>query len=375
MDQDSTGTEASFQRLMDAAPVMVWVSGTDKLCTWFNKPWLEFTGRTIEQERGNGWAEGVHPDDFTRCLEIYTAHFDKRRPFRMEYRLRRADGEYRWILDSGVPRIEVDGAFLGYIGSCIDINALKQAELGLKQTVTNREEAIGALDRVVAAMAHEFKNILMGVQLFHQAIRGTVHDQQAVLSLVGEAEAAVEEGNTIVRGLLDAVRHPAKLEAIQINQLIDESQAILRGAAGGIATLEIDDLAARPDEVVVDPAQLRVALLNLVTNSREAMPEGGAITISTKNMTIRPETLDEPELAPGRYIVVTVSDTGVGMDANVMNQSFDPFFTTKAQGTGIGLSQVRAFVRNIGGIERITSEAGKGTTVRLYIPAGAKLPS
>ena len=372
MDRDSVVAEASFQRLMDAAPVMIWVSGTDKLCTWFNKPWLDFTGRTLEQEFGNGWADGVHPDDLNRCLEIYTAHFDQRLPFRMEYRLRRADGEYRWIVDTGEPRADSDGAFIGYIGSCIDINALKQVDRGLHLTVTNRLVALDALDRVATTMAHEFKNILMGVQIFQGAIRGAVNDPAAVLHLVDQAEASVAEGNTIIRGLLDAVRHPTKLEAIHVNQVIGESQAILRGAAGATATLALDDLAAQPDEVIVDPAQLLSALLNLVTNAREAMPEGGSIAISTKNMIVRPETLDEPELPPGRYIVVSVSDTGIGMDEAVLEHSLDPFFTTKDYGTGIGLSQVRAFIRNNGGIERITSAAGKGTSVRLYLPEVAR---
>jgi PAS domain S-box-containing protein len=107
---------------MDAAPVMIWVSGTDKLCTWFNKPWLEFTGRTMGQEVGNGWADGIHPDDLDRCLRIYGEYFDARQRFRMQYRLRRHDGEYRWIDDTGIPRRATDGTFLGYIGSATDVH-------------------------------------------------------------------------------------------------------------------------------------------------------------------------------------------------------------------------------------------------------------
>ena len=110
---------------MDAAPVMIWVSGQDKLCTWFNRPWLDFTGRSMEQELGNGWAEGIHPEDFDRCLQMYVQHFDARLPFRMQYRLRRHDGAYRWIDDTGIPRRANDGTFIGYIGSCTDVHALE----------------------------------------------------------------------------------------------------------------------------------------------------------------------------------------------------------------------------------------------------------
>jgi PAS domain S-box-containing protein len=116
------GLDQRFCEVMDAAPIMVWVSGSDKLCTWFNKPWLEFTGRTMGQEVSNGWGEGVHPDDFDRCLGIYVEHFDARRRFRMQYRLRRHDGEYRWIDNIGIPRHAPDGTFLGYIGSATDVH-------------------------------------------------------------------------------------------------------------------------------------------------------------------------------------------------------------------------------------------------------------
>jgi two-component system sensor kinase FixL len=127
-EEELRESEARFRTVANAAPVMIWMAGPDKLCTFFNKGWLHFTGRTIEQELGNGWAEGVHSDDLERCLDVYQNSFNARESFTMEYRLRRSDGEYRWVLDTGTPRFAFDGAFRGYIGSCIDITERKGAE-------------------------------------------------------------------------------------------------------------------------------------------------------------------------------------------------------------------------------------------------------
>src|SRR6266576_1716498 len=127
-EEELRESEARFRTVADAAPVLIWMSGPDKLCIFLNKGWLDFTGRKLKQELGNGWTEGVHADDFAHCLDIYKNSFDARQPFTMEYRLRRNDGEYRWVLDSGIPHFADDGAFLGYIGSCIDITERTRAQ-------------------------------------------------------------------------------------------------------------------------------------------------------------------------------------------------------------------------------------------------------
>jgi two-component system, LuxR family, sensor kinase FixL len=126
--------DSRFRIMADAAPVLIWVAGVDKLCTFFNKPWLDFTGRSTEQELGNGWAEGVYRDDLQKCLAVYTKAFDARRPFVMQYRLRRNDGEYRWISDQGVPRYDEQGKFAGYIGSCVDVTELMTKDEALRQS-------------------------------------------------------------------------------------------------------------------------------------------------------------------------------------------------------------------------------------------------
>lgn len=352
-DEDA---RVSFQHLMDTAPVMIWVSGADKLCTWFNKPWLAFTGRTMAQERGDGWTDGVHPEDLDRCLDVYASHFDRHIPFRMEYRLRRVDGEYRWILDTGVPRLSPDGEFLGYIGSCIDINAIKQAELVLKDTVVARDMVLAALDRVAGGVAHEFNNLVGAFVGDLWTIRKNAHDADVVRRRAAEAEEAAIQGAQTIERLLAAVRHHPKSETMHVNRLITDTWPLLRAVAGEHVGVEMD-LAAEPDDAIVDPAHLQAALLNLVINARDAMADGGTVMIKARNLTVRPEAIDEPDLAPGRYMMLEVRDTGTGMSDEALKHAFEPFFTTKepGRGTGSGLSQVRAFARHLGGTARIES--------------------
>jgi PAS domain S-box-containing protein len=178
--------EVPFRYLMDSAPFMIWVSGANKLCTWFNKPWLEFTGRTMEEELGNGWAEGVHPEDL--ALRIYTSHFDQRVPFRMEYRLRRADGKYRWVLDTGVPQFAKIREFRGYIGSCIDVNDTKNAR----------------------DAAHEVGNLVCSFLTSLWFIRKDADDPSTVRRLANEAERLAIQDGDVIRELLGRSRNPIR---------------------------------------------------------------------------------------------------------------------------------------------------------------------
>ena len=139
-------SESRFQIVADAAPVLIWMAGVDKLCTFLNKPWLEFTGRSMDQELGNGWAEGVHHDDLQKCLAVYTQAFDARQPFVMQYRLRRNDGEYRWISDQGVPRHDPEGRFAGYIGSCVDVTELVNKDQALRDSEERMRVAAEAVN-------------------------------------------------------------------------------------------------------------------------------------------------------------------------------------------------------------------------------------
>ena len=153
-------SEARFQEMADTAPVLIWMTGTDGLCNYFNKPWLEFTGRSMEQEVGKGWIEGVHPDDVQGCFDGFLPAFHTQKPFRMEYRLRRADGEYRWVIESGIPRYTGAGDFAGYIGSNIDITDLKHAQeererLRRLETDLSHFNRVSMMGELAASLAHE----------------------------------------------------------------------------------------------------------------------------------------------------------------------------------------------------------------------------
>jgi PAS domain S-box-containing protein len=183
--------ERFFKELADFAPVMIWRSGSDALCDWFNKPWLDFVGRPLEQEIGNGWAENVHPDDFNRCVEIYLSSFNARRPFTMSYRLKRRDGVYREILDNGAAFYR-DDKFAGYFGSCIDISDQAETEKRLRQA--QKMEAIGQL---TGGVAHDFKNLLQVISGNLQLLARNVLPQGQPQRRLQNAMAAVARGSNL----------------------------------------------------------------------------------------------------------------------------------------------------------------------------------
>ncbi|TVQ97705.1 MAG: PAS domain S-box protein [Desulfovibrionales bacterium] len=188
VEQELRESEQRFAAVVNTSPALIWMSGPDKMCTWFNDPWLAFTGRTLQQEVGDGWAEGIHPEDQEQSLQLYSGAFDRREPFEMEYRLRRHDGEYRWILDQGHPRHSPEGKFIGYIGSCLDITELKKAETALRAErmqifswFDDIDECIYAADKKTheilyanKAMELSFGEDLVGKPC-HERIQGTDH--------------------------------------------------------------------------------------------------------------------------------------------------------------------------------------------------------
>ena len=220
-------SEQRFQGLADAAPVLIWMSDEDALCTYLNKSWLDFTGRTPEQDLGNGWIEGVHPDDLARCQGIYRSAFEDREPFEMEYRLRRHDGEYRWVLDSGRPRFLESGAFAGFIGSCLDITERRRAE----QSLMENEARQRAFLRDILKSVTEGKLILCE----------TAEDLPSRLPPAGEPVALDAAALSTVR---QATRATAAAQGLDTTRVYDLMTAVHEAAMnavvhakGGFATV------------------------------------------------------------------------------------------------------------------------------------------
>ena len=228
-------SERRFRLTADAAPVMIWVSGIDKLCTWFNKPWLDFVGRAMEQELGNGWSENVHPDDFDRCLRTYVGAFDARQTFSMEYRLRRHDGEYRWVLDNGIPLWEPAGEFAGYIGSCIDITERKQTEDHKSLLVSELDHRVKNTLACVAAISEQTRATSNSMDEFLEVLRGRIRslaNTHARLSLNrwrgvdlaelvhGELAPCMRDGNALIDGpAIDVSADSVQTIAIVLHEL------------------------------------------------------------------------------------------------------------------------------------------------------------
>ena len=352
-------SEERFRTMADTAPAMIWVSGPDKLCTFFNKSWLDFTGRTMEQELGDGWAENVHPEDLDRCMDIYSSSFDARRSFQMEYRLRRADGEYRWVLDNGVPRFEPDGGFAGYIGSCVDITDLKRAqELDLAR---QKLETVGS---VAGGIVHDFGNLLAGIMAYSEMLLEALASGSVPAEEVkGIRDAAIRGADIARRLMIYAEPESEVLELVNVSGIVEDMLELLKMSVSKHVVVETH-LNKQLGPVRANPAQIRQIVMNLITNASEAIGDrDGVIRVTTGQVTVGHEShlATSDGMTAGDYVQLEVSDTGRGMTSEVQARIFEMFFTTKVSGIhGLGLTAVQWIVERLRGTIRVSSTPGRG---------------
>ena len=357
---DISQAKELYLKIFEEFPALIWRSRLDKLCDYFNKTWLEFTGRTMEQEFGTGWAEGVHPDDFDFCLKTYVEAFDRREAFLMEYRMKNSSGEYRWIRDFGRPFYDLDNSFLGYIGSCYDITEIKDNELKLIELNATK-------DKFFSIIAHDLRspfNSLLGLTKLLEDELPAMSQGQIQKIVVTMRKSATNlysllenllEWSRLQRGFIPYTPEPILL----LPKVMIETVLAVESANKKEIGLSYDI----PEGLIVvaDENMLGAILRNLTSNSVKFTPKGGKVVISAKPIS-------------GNWIEISVKDTGIGMNNDMVENLFKSDIDTGRQGTdhepttGLGLFICKDFVEKHGGKIWVESEIHMGTTFKFTLP-------
>ena len=332
-------SEERFRLVANTAPVMIWTAGTDRNCSYVNKTWLDFTGRPLEAELGDGWVEGVHPDDSNRCLQTYTEAFNRRESFELQYRLRRKDGEYRWVLDDGVPRFNPDGTFVGYIGSCIDITERKLAEESLTTIGRRLIEAHEAERTRIGRELHDDINqrlALLAIALDRWSQDTSTNE---VTELVCHTRARITEIAQDVQGLSHRL-HSSKLDYLGLaaaarsfcRELSEKTKVeIVFGDAGIPHTLS---------------KEVSLCLFRVLQEGLQNAVKHSGVRSFTVDLQGTEESID-----------LTVADTGNGFEEQEA-------FTRH----GLGLISMRERLQLVNGELLVKSKPGSGTTIRARVP-------
>ncbi len=356
-------SEQRFRKIADSAPVLIWAHDEKGQLTYANKQALDYTGRTFEQLTGHGWLKPMHPDDRERVLSAVMAGAASQAEYQMEFRQRRADGQYRWVLSTAVPRF-AGPEYAGHIGTVVDITQLKRDhEQGV---AAQKLESLGVL---AGGVAHDFNNLLGSILADSELLLSDLSDGSPVYAGIKRIEAVAIRAAEIVRELLTfAGQEHFSLEPVDVSGLVREMLQLLRVSISKLAVMRID-LAGDLPAVRANASQIRQVVMNLITNASEALGStGGSIEVTTRLIHIGSDSPEKGDLPEGRYVRIEVSDTGCGMTKEIQDKIFDPFFTTKFTGRGLGLAAVQGIVRTHHGSIRLESTAGAGTRFEVLLP-------
>lgn len=383
-------SEARFRNVADHAPVMMWVTDADGFCTYLNKGWYEFTGQTPEESEGFGWLGATHPDDKAEAERVFLRSNARHEAFRIEYRLRRRDGRYRWAIDGASPRFDASGSFLGFVGSVVDIDdrgemeeRLRELNETLEARVAERtreleqaheqlrqSQKLESMGQLTGGVAHDFNNLLTPIvgalDLLQRKGVGGAREQR----LIAGAAQSADRAKTLVQRLLAfARRQPLQSASVDLVPLVRGMAELVRSTTGPHIEVVVDAPDGLPP-AHVDSNQLEMAILNLAVNARDAMPDGGTLTIAVRGEDV--VTGQDIDLEPGHYLRLSVIDTGEGMDEATVRRAIEPFFSTKGigKGTGLGLSMVHGLASQLGGALTIQSAPGQGTRIELWLKQG-----
>jgi PAS domain S-box-containing protein len=393
-------SEQRLRQMADAMPQLVWSATPDGAVDYYNERCSEYQG--LEQSTGAGWSwqPVIHPDDLPRTIENWEYSRATGEDFTCEHRLKMACGKWEWHVSRAVGARDVAGRVVKWYGTATNVHELKQAEQALVEFNTNLEAKVAertaeleaameqrqrteealrqsqkmdAVGQLTGGIAHDFNNMLTGIigsleMMKRRLGAGRIDDLGRFMEA---AHVSAQRAASLTHRLLAFSRRQSLNDKpIDVNELVQSLEDFLRRSLGERIELRIHTAAQLP-AARADASQLESALVNLAINARDAMPDGGRLTIVTELVNLdRRDPHVDGSLHPGAYVALSVRDTGVGMTPDTLSKAFDPFFTTKpiGQGTGLGLSMVYGFARQSGGDARISSVPGRGTTVELLLP-------
>jgi PAS domain S-box-containing protein len=360
-------SEARFRSMADTASATIWTSGADANIDFVNAHGLSFTGCSLDDLAGDGWKSVVHPEDLATRYSATLPLIDARRPYQAEYRVRRADGEYRWVLDTATPRFLPSGAFAGYVGIAMDLTDLKRNQEQL--LAAQKFESVGVL---AAGVAHRFNNLMGTIIAEADLTASELRPDSTEHASIMRIDAAAIRASEIVSLLMayaggGSTGPPAPLA---IAQAVEQALSLFKATALKHIDLSCQ-IAPKLPAVLADIAQIRQLMINLLTNAQEAINnQKGSIRLAASPTTISQEDAVLHGLPEGGdYVRVEVTDTGCGIAEEARLRIFDPFYTTKALGRGLGLSAVQGIVRSLGGTIRVRSVVGQGSTFEVLLPA------
>ena len=391
-DAAARRSEAQFRTFAQVMPNHVWAATPEGYLDWFNQQTFIYSGLDHADLEGTGWVTIVHPDDVATAAAKWTNALAQGDNYETEFRIRRADGSYRWHLIRAQPIRDEGGGIVRWVGTNTDIEDQKEAlvvladinaalekrvedrsaQLSKTEDALRQAQKMEAVGQLTGGIAHDFNNLLQGIigsldRVQHRINQGRINDVDRFL------KAAIESANRAAglthRLLAFSRRQTLDPRPLDANRLIGGMEDLIRRTMGPNVAIEVVG-AGGLWPMFVDGSQLENSLLNLCINARDAMPSGGKLTIETANKWLDERSARERNLPPGQYVSLCVSDSGIGMPPDVIEHAFDPFFTTKplGRGTGLGLSMIYGFVRQSGGQVRVYSEVGQGTTMCLYFP-------
>jgi two-component system cell cycle sensor histidine kinase/response regulator CckA len=328
----------------------------------------DLTGYEAEDLIGNrkvAYGDLIHPEDREAVWEQVQGALSRREPFQLVYRVRTSTGQVRWVLEQGRGVFHPEGGLDAIEGFISDITQVKHLEAQFRQA--QKLEAVG---RLAGGVAHDFNNLLTAIGGNSRLLQRKLGGEHPALPNVSEIEKAVEKGAGLTRRLLAfSRRQPLTPEHVNLNTVVADVEDLLVRLLGGDVELKLE-YGSEAGWVRADRNQLEQVLMNLVVNARDAMPSGGALTVAVGGTELGPKEAEAHELPPGRYETLAVSDTGTGIEPEVLSRIFEPFFTTKEEGkgTGLGLSTVYGIVKQSQGHIEVTSGPDRGTTFTVYLP-------